>query len=145
MGRGDPKSGTRWPGRKYGTSRPGRDVLVRNGGPGGGLAGHLLRPHEPTDLLNLLDLLFYNIKLYSAFWRENSWNHFNCSRVLAAPLQSVQNQRGRFDFYLRQPRLPLVTNGGLVAIGTDRYYIQLRAKFFIDSEFCHNYLHTPVW
>ena len=56
--------------------------------------------------LNLLDSLFYNInyfkvpkiciltsglqvtskrtKLYSAFWRENSRNHFNCSMVLAA-------------------------------------------------------------
>ena len=45
-----------------GTSRPGRDVLVRDGGPGAGQAGHLLLPHEPTHPLNLLDLLFYNIK-----------------------------------------------------------------------------------
>ena len=30
-----------------------------------------------------------------------------------------QNQRVRSDFYLQQPRLPLVNNGGLVAIGTD--------------------------
>ena len=44
-----------------GTSRPGRDVLVRDGGPAG-QAGHLLLPHEPTHPLNLLDLLFYNIK-----------------------------------------------------------------------------------
>ena len=36
---------------------------------------------------------------------------------------TVQNQRVRSDFYLRQPRIPLVTNGGLVAIGTDRYHI----------------------
>ena len=39
---------------------------------------------------------------------------------------TVQNQRVRSDFYLRQPRLPLVTNGGLVAIGTDRYNILQR-------------------
>ena len=64
MGRGDPKSGTRWPGRKNGTSRPGRDVLVRDGGPGVGLAGHLLLPHEPIQPLNLLDLLFYIIKYF---------------------------------------------------------------------------------
>ena len=30
---------------------------------------------------------FQKKKLYSAFWRENSRNHFNCSMVLAAPLQ----------------------------------------------------------
>ena len=52
---------------KTGTSRPGWDVLVRDGGPGAGLAGHLLLPHEPTHPLNLLDLLFYNIKLVSAY------------------------------------------------------------------------------
>ena len=28
----------------------------------------------------------------------------------------------RSDFYLRQPRLALITNGDLVAIGTDRYH-----------------------
>ena len=49
---------------KNGTSRPGRDVLVRDGGPGVGLAGHLLLPHEPTHPLNLLDLLYYNIKYF---------------------------------------------------------------------------------
>ena len=38
----------------------------------------------------------------------------------------VQNQSVLSVFYLRQPRLPLVTNGGLVAIGTDRYYILQR-------------------
>ena len=31
MGRGDPKRGTRLPGRKNGTSRPRRYVLVRDG------------------------------------------------------------------------------------------------------------------
>ena len=45
-------------------SRSGRDVLVRDGGPGVGLAGYLLHPHEPTHLLNLLDLLFYNSKYF---------------------------------------------------------------------------------
>ena len=64
MGRGDPKSGTRLPGQKIGTSRPGQDVLVRDGGPGVGLADHLLLPHEHTHPLNLLDLLFYNIKYF---------------------------------------------------------------------------------
>ena len=64
MGLGDPKSGTRWPGRKYGTSRPGRDVLVRDDGPGVGLAGHLLLPNEAIHHFNLLDLLFYNIKYF---------------------------------------------------------------------------------
>ena len=54
MGRGDPKRGTRWPGRKNGMSRPGRDVQVRDRGPGNGLAGHLLLPHGPTHPLNLL-------------------------------------------------------------------------------------------
>ena len=49
---------------KHGASRPGRDVLVRDGGPGVRLAGHLLLPHEPTHPLNLLDLLFYNIKYF---------------------------------------------------------------------------------
>ena len=49
---------------KNGASRPGRDVLVRDGGPGVGLAGHLLLPHEPTHPLNFLDLLFYNIKYF---------------------------------------------------------------------------------
>ena len=34
---------------------------------------------------------------------------------------TVQSQRVRSDFYLRQPRLPLVTDGCMVAIGTDRY------------------------
>ena len=29
-----------------------------------GLEGHLLHPHEPTHLLNLLDLSFYNIKCF---------------------------------------------------------------------------------
>ena len=94
---------------KNGTSHHGRDVLVRHDGPGVGLAGHLLLPHEPIHPLKLFDLLFYNIKyfkvpknfiltnglhvtckrtkLYSAFWRENYRNHFNCSMVLAAPLQ----------------------------------------------------------
>ena len=61
MGRGDPNSATRLPGRKNGTSRPGRDVLVRDGGPGVELAGHLLLPYEPIHPLNLLYLLFYNI------------------------------------------------------------------------------------
>ena len=60
MGRGNPKSGTRWPERKNGTSRPGQD----DGGPGVGLAGHLLLPLQPTHALNLLDLLFYNIKYF---------------------------------------------------------------------------------
>ena len=64
MGRGDPKSGTRRPRRKNGTSRPGRDVLVRDGGLGVGLAGHLLLLHKPTHHLNLLDLLFYNTKYF---------------------------------------------------------------------------------
>ena len=64
MGRGDPKSGMRWPGQKNGTSRPGRDVLVRDDGPGVGLAGHLLLPHEPIHPLKLLDLLFYTIKYF---------------------------------------------------------------------------------
>ena len=64
MERGDPKSGTRRPGRKNMTSRPGLEVLVRVGGPGVGLAGYLLLPHEPTQPLNLLDLLFYNIKYF---------------------------------------------------------------------------------
>ena len=109
MGRGDPKSGTRWPGRKSGTGRPGQDVLVCDGGPGDGLASHLLLPHDHTHPWNLLDFLFYNIKyfkvpkiciltswlqvtskrtkLYCAFWRKNSRNHFKCSALLAAPLQ----------------------------------------------------------
>ena len=30
---------------------------------------------------------FQRTKLYFAFWRESSRNHFNCSMVLAAPLQ----------------------------------------------------------
>ena len=51
-------------GEKNGTSRPKRDVLVWDGGPGVGLAGHLLLPHESTHPLNLLDLLFYNIKYF---------------------------------------------------------------------------------
>ena len=55
MGRGDQDE-------RIGTNRPGRDVLVRDGGPGAGLTGHLLLPHEPTHPLNSLDLLFYNIK-----------------------------------------------------------------------------------
>ena len=38
----------------------------------------------------------------------------------------MQNQRVRSDLYLRQSRLPLVTNGGLVAIGIDRYHILQR-------------------
>ena len=66
-----------------GTSRPGRDVLVRDGGPGVGLAGHLLLPQEP-------------------------------------PLQHSATRA------FKQPRLPLVTNGGLIAIGTDRYHILQR-------------------
>ena len=49
---------------KNGTSCPGWDVLVRDGGAGAGLTGHLLFPHEPTHPLNLLDLLFYNIKYF---------------------------------------------------------------------------------
>ena len=49
---------------KNGTSRPGWDFLVRDGVPGAGLAGHLLLPLEPTHPLNLLDLLFYNIKYF---------------------------------------------------------------------------------
>ena len=64
MGRGDPKSGTKWPEWKNGTSRLERDVLVRDDGPGVGLTGHLLLPHEPTHPLNLLDLSFYNIKYF---------------------------------------------------------------------------------
>ena len=64
MGRGDPKSVTRWPERKNGTSRLERDVLVRDDGPGVGVAGHLLLPHEPIHPLNLLDLAFYNIKYF---------------------------------------------------------------------------------
>ena len=39
---------------------------------------------------------------------------------------NTENQCLRSDFYLRQPRLPLVTNGGLVAIGTDQYHILQR-------------------
>ena len=35
----------------------------------------------------------------------------------------VQNQRMHLDFYLWQPRLSLVTNGGLLAIGMDQYHI----------------------
>ena len=31
MERGDSESGARWPGRKNGTNRPGRDDLVRDG------------------------------------------------------------------------------------------------------------------
>ena len=56
------------------------------------------------------------------------------ARKFPEPLQllygtnTVQNQRVRLDFYLRQPRLPLVTNGGLVVIGTDRYHILQRAS-----------------
>ena len=42
------------------------------------------------------------------------------------PVRKNQNQRVRSDFYLRQSRLPLVTNGGLVAIGTDRCHILQR-------------------
>ena len=72
MGRGDPKSGTSWPGQINGNSRPGWDVLVRDGGPGVGLAGHLLLTHEPFHPLNLLDLLLYNIKYFKvpkiAYW-----------------------------------------------------------------------------
>ena len=145
MGRGWPKKWYEITRTKNGTSRPGRDVLVREGGPEVGLAGQLLLPHGPTHPLNLLDLLFYNIKyfnvpniciltsglqvtskrtkLYSAFWRENSWNHYGNSQLLS---NTVQNQRVRSDFYLRQARLPLVTNGGPVAIGTDRYHILQR-------------------
>ena len=61
MGRGDPKVVCDDQDKNR-TSRPGRDVLVRDSGPGVGLAGHLLLPHEPTHPLYLLDLLFYTIK-----------------------------------------------------------------------------------
>ena len=45
------------------------------------------------------------------------------SQLLA---NTVQNLRVRLDFYVWQPRLSLVTNGGLVAIGADRYQILQR-------------------
>ena len=64
MGRGDPKVVRDDQDEKHGTSRPGRDVLVRDGGPGVGLAGQFHLPHEPIHPLNLLDLLFYNIKSF---------------------------------------------------------------------------------
>ena len=44
---------------KNGTSRPGRDVLVRDGSPGVGQVGHMLLPHEPIHPLNLLIILQY--------------------------------------------------------------------------------------
>ena len=46
--------------------------------------------------------------------------------VLAAPLQHSTESTLASDFYFRQPRLPLVTNGSLVAIGTDRHHILQR-------------------
>ena len=144
MGRGDPKGGTRRPGRKNGTSHPGRDVLVRDGSPGAGLAGHVLLPHKPIHRLNLLVLLFYNIKYFKAqkfaFWpvdykslpkERNCILRFGAKIPGITPIviwysqllsNTVQNQSVRSEFYLRQPRLPLVTSGGLVAIGTDRYH-----------------------
>ena len=105
------------------------------------LAGHLLLPHEPTHPLNLLGLLFYIIKyfyvpnicvltsglqvtfkrtqLYSAFWRENSQNHFSCSMVLAAPLQQGAESTRAFGlFYLRDYHWsPMVAWLPLVPIG----------------------------
>ena len=150
MGRGDPKSGTRWPRRKNRNSCPGRDVLVRDGGPGVGLAGHRLLPHEPTFPLNSLDLLFYSIKYTFRFQKFAYWpvdynslpKERNCILRFGAKIgttsivlrysqllsNTVQNQRVRSDFYLRQPRLPRVTSGGLVDIGTDRYHILRRVN-----------------
>ena len=129
-------------------SRPGRDVLIRDGGPGVELAGHLLLQHEPTHPLNLLDLLFYNTehfsvpkiciltsglqvtskrtKLYSAFWRENSRNHFNCSIVLAAPHRHGADSTNAFALLPSAAETTMVTNGGLVVIGSDRYHILQR-------------------
>ena len=70
-----------------------------------------------------------NTKLYSAFLRFGAKIPGTISIALwysQLLSNTVQNQRMRSDFYLRQPRLPLVTNGGLVAIGTDRYHILQR-------------------
>ena len=99
----------RWPGRKNGTCRPGPDVLVRDGGPGVGLSGHLLLTHEPTHIFNLPDLLFYILNTFMfqkfAYWpvhhkslpKERNYfcvlaqkiqgNNFHCSTVHTAPLQ----------------------------------------------------------
>ena len=116
MGRGDPKSGTTWPGRKNGTSRPGRDVLVARWRSKSWTSGPSAPPARTYPLLNLLDLLFYKIKYFKVpkicilasglqvtskknetvfcVWRENSRNHFNM--VLAAPLQHSAESTGAF-------------------------------------------------
>ena len=149
MGRGDPKSGSRWPGRKMG-----QVVTYEMSWYEIGLAGHLLLPHEPTHPLNLLDLLFYNIKYLIqkfAYWPvdyKSLPKERNCILRFGAKIpgttsivlwysqllsNTVQNQRVRSGFYLRQPRLPLVTNGGLVAIGTDQYHILQRVGGYWSS------------
>ena len=137
----------RWPGRKNGMCRPGPDVLVRDGGPGVGLSGHLLLPHEPIHIFNLPDLLFYILNTYVpkiciltsapqvTSKRTKLFLRFGAKipRTTSTALwytqllsNTVQNQRGRSDFYFREPRPPLVTNVGLVAFGTDRYHILQR-------------------
>ena len=141
MGRGDPKSGTRWPGRKNGTSRPGRD-----GGPGwtSGPPARPARTYPPFKLIYYSTILNTFKFQKFAYWPvdyKSLPKERNCILRFGAKIpgttsialwysqllsDAVQNQRVRSDFYLRQVRLPLVTNGGLVAIGTDRYHILQR-------------------
>ena len=44
--------------------------------------------------------------------------------------ERTDHRLGRSEANLRPPRLPLVTNGGLVAIDTDRYHVRNFFMFF---------------
>ena len=115
------------------------DESSQMSGPRVELVGHLLLPHKPTHPLNLLDLLFFNIKYFfgskslhiyqwtTSLFQKNetvfcvlarkSRNHSNCSMVLAAPLQHGAESTCAFR---------LLPSAAKTTIGTDWYHILQR-------------------